>query len=65
MWTMAVKAADHPHGTYVVGETVTIFGHEHTVLAVTDHPVKYYVQLDGECHRQHGTAVYRFIVPTT
>jgi hypothetical protein len=54
MWTMAFKAADYPHGTFVVGEKLTVFGHEHTILAVTDHAVKYYVQFDGECHRDDG-----------
>jgi len=65
MWTMAVKVADHPHGTFVVGEKATFFGHEHTVLRVSDHPVKYLVTFDGTCHRHDGKQrpVWRFIVP--
>jgi hypothetical protein len=67
MWTMAVKVRDYPQGTFVVGQRATMFGHEHTVLAVHEFEgkPKYLVQFDGECHRDDDKQipVYRFIVP--
>jgi hypothetical protein len=63
------RTEDYPARTYQIGATFsgekhTMFGHEHTVLAVCELPgkPKYDLQFDGECPRQPETGPHYFKV---